>query len=221
MPKMNENPELELRLEKLVERKQKPLKWLPWVGLNYTQQKTHRLLIVGESHYYTNLVDDCANKDFTREIVDTGKEKLHQNIQEFLSQFINDGQIIWENIAFYNFVQESVKKKVRPSYLQYCGGIDSFNDLCRELLPTHCLFCGVSSAHILNEHLMESETNWRMQSHGKIDNCFPRTASFNSGDKKTKAIFIRHPSSYFSPEKWRNFIVQQWGYSAVNLLCSA
>ena len=87
------------------------LRYYPWVGKNYAQQKC-RILIVGESHYYgedctsndTNAID--SNHNFTRECFKNEDIQVYQKMEAILANNLLDYDWIGDNISFYNFFQK-------------------------------------------------------------------------------------------------------------------
>lgn len=94
------------------------LTWHPWVGSDYGKKK-HRLLIVGESHYVGERVEDkcldmvkcMTNPETTRSVIlrkplSNVKVRTFDNLHRCLLHGTNmDKVTFWKSIAFYNFVQ--------------------------------------------------------------------------------------------------------------------
>jgi len=147
-------------LSKLIELK--TLTWLPWIGENYAGSPSDKkILLIGESHYYK---ENESNHDgiplFTRGIIDRvinrRKTTDKKNWKLFISTIkllipgspISEEQEwkLWSNVAFYNFMQTSVKKNTRPSPKNFSNGWPPFFYLIKVINPSVCIFLGASAA---------------------------------------------------------------------------
>lgn len=204
-------------LNELIE--QNSIKWLPWIGSNYSNNST-RLLIVGESHYYDPVENGSHEKHqskmFTREVIEemaVGKDyyqtRIFQNLHlALLGHDDFDGEKIWSEVAFYNFVQRPMRSnKERPSYDDFLSGWNSFHQLITHIKPTCVLFIGLSAANSFNHFassadVIHSEVQWLE----KIGSAYARSCLIYCDGKKLPVYFIRHTSMYFSWRKWNKFL---------------
>lgn len=203
------------------------LRWLPWIGTNYNKA-TNKLLLVGESHYAQNKdgsVDQNCYNDFlndkqtTRVIINSlvNKENNWNLFKNTYTAILGKNEIdtksFWSNVSFYNFIQRpmNTRKLDGPSKKDYIDGWNVFFELLKTIKPTHCIFLGNSGANYLNTPLSEkkieiSEINL---SDEKIGRCWGKFAQIIYDDFPVKLTFIRHPSSYFSPNKWREYLMKR------------
>jgi hypothetical protein len=105
------------------------LKSFPRIGNSYIDQST-KVMIVGESHY----TDDpnktetlLRDRDWTREeVLDRGigkvyeGVKIYKNIHHVLARNDDfDTEELWENVVYYNFIQELMVHKSRPTHFLF------------------------------------------------------------------------------------------------------
>jgi len=204
------------------------LKWLPWVGKNYSNNK-RRLLIVGESHnidieneeeYDKEKKQAEGNENHTREVVNKlaiiRKEKkgrrYFDNTYRVLLNDNNFKALFWDQVCFYNFIQKPMdyrdkKNPQRPTNTEFYNSWNPFIDLIKILNPTDCIFTGVQASGSFTQamnalSIKYSDLHW----FDKIGRVPPRTASLNINENKIILSFIQHPSKYFSWEKWNSFL---------------
>lgn len=194
------------------------LKWDPYIGKNYFKNET-RILVIGESHYKKGVdIEKYENKNFTNHVVKVhaiqGKySKLFPNFHKALfGELEFDEQKLWDNLAFYNFVQRSMEtNKKRPTKNDFIEGWSTFFKIVEVLKPTHCLFIGLSASKTLriaaefkNIEILNFERC------PKIQNTFPRKFSMRiNNNKLINVIFIKHSSQYFSWSKWNDFLQKE------------
>ena len=126
---------------------------------------------------------------------------------------------LWKSIAFYNFVQRIMdyssfdsKKTEQPTITDFDEGWKVFVEVVKILKPTDCIFIGVSAAMPF-ERMMD-QLNIKHSdriAHDKIGNTNPISTSVEVDGHITNISFIRHSSSYFSPEEWHPFLEVQHG----------
>ena len=200
------------------------LKWLPFIGDEYLSSK-NKILIVGESHYQENNENSKQwnNKSsFTREIHSKiaiekkyNKTKIFYNLNRAL--FRNDDRIdtniLWNKLAFYNFVQCSMNtRKSRPNKQDFIDGWLTFFKLTAILKPESCLFIGVRASDFLETVIEKTDYELKsLQKLEKINNTYPRKATLiDPTGKEIKLLFIKHSSQFFSWNEWNNFMRNQY-----------
>lgn len=164
----------------------------PWKGRNYGNNNK-RLFILGESHYGDDKSDAtirytkqyCEGKfsarfwTITMQIV-SGKHNSELNRFEF-----------WNNVAFYNFIQEPVgdDARVRPTIKMWEKAQQPFKQVLDKLKPTHML--------VLGKELWENLPNEGKQGPLlKIPKCENRdTWIYPCKDGEVLATWVYHPSS--------------------------
>ncbi len=132
--------------------------FLPWVGSLYgTGYQNRRLMILGESHYNEwsgqrhtlsyNMTKECVLETINREEGSTFWKYIEQAI---LNEYRTDGwapsggKVLWEKLAFYNFVQKAVEGGPRkaPTWEQFQSSQAPFRAVLEELRPDLVWVCG-------------------------------------------------------------------------------
>lgn len=199
------------------------IKYLPWIG-NKALEKNERLLIIGESVYNLEKEDEkrkiaqirLEKNDFARVVafehgIENPKPKriFARNIERTLGTIFEntDGRIeFWESILFYELVQRPLENnKVRPTKTDYNIGAKVLTSIIQMTKPNKCVFLGTTWSKFagLKENL-ESIYSIEEKHYGKINGSIPKTIYIS--ELNTKIYFIKHPSSYFSPDLWKVFI---------------
>jgi len=198
------------------------LKWLPWVGSDYSKDENPKLLIIGETHYHNNSewsIGQHNKIDFTRLIVNEmgiqkliyGKIKMFTNLHKVIfnnSPF--ESSKFWNFVSFYNLVQRPmVTINNRPNHKDFSYSWPIFFELIKVLKPRVCLLIGVTSSHTLSEAIEKStfrktDAKWEE----KISNVEPIIISLvdDMDNYEVRLIFIRHASRGFSWSKWHQFL---------------
>ena len=200
------------------------LKYLPWVGKNALHQK-EKIMIIGESVYNWGKNKDeielakkkLEKNDFARIVVyehgienPITKRKFARNIErtiskEFYSQ--SEHQKFWEKILFHEYVQRPLKNiKERPTNDDYFTGAKVLTSLLKILHPSKCVFLGTTWSKYMNvknsiEHYFSIE---EVHFQSKINNTYPNILVIK--ELNIKIYFIKHPSSFYTPELWKDFI---------------
>lgn len=209
------------------------LKWLPWVGENYpslsTSQKT---LIIGESHYYEpDEGEQSYNKHqdntYTRKVIKdvaigreyrtypNGAAKIFPNFHRTI--FANDtfdSSILWENVCFYNFIQDPMNTKLgRPKEADYKKGWATFSEVLNILQPSTCLFLGNSCASFLPQNFTHDTTiKHALSDDGWLNRTASRKAMLQlASGQDVKLKFIKHPSRFYSWKQWNGHLKEKHG----------
>ena len=140
----------------------KQVQFHPWVGSNY-ENMPRKILLLGDSHH-----GDEPGNDITQYVV----QRFYQH-QLKQKQFFNG--IIWtlygnksdledkyNNIAFYNYVQELVSgPRVRPPHDDYIAAQEPFVEVLEKLHPDMV----ISFGYTLRWYLQKLTTdNWKVHS---------------------------------------------------------
>lgn len=177
------------------------LQWYPFIGNEYFSI-SKKILVIGESHYgdvegsydseeYKIKVQEWKDPESTRKCVieeryqEYWRNKTYKNISTLLSgKEYNPPEGVWNNIAYYNLVQELLPNRAhRPTYDQFLGGIQILPDIISLLQPELCILIGVSSRNAFKNsfHIYtELET--------KIRNSYP----FNIEIKSVPCLALPH-----------------------------
>lgn len=202
------------------------LKWLPWVGKDFSNlPEKRKLLVVAESHYdwhEEGSLEDLEYPEFTRWFIEghtisapNNPTKVIRNTERalFYDNPTNEQKIgFWQSVSYYNIVQRAMESiNERPNDLDYSIGWDTFFKVINILQPDYVLFCGVeASNHTYHFNQAFKDNNFTsdgIQWLDMIGNTYSRIAELNLNDNyNPKLVFIKHPSKYFSWENWAEFI---------------
>lgn len=212
------------------------LKWLPWVGNDYsTIINGNKLLIVGESYYLPSedkpWHNDYKDKNFTRNFVkkqlnnpNNDMEKILLNIQKTI--FIDEPSIaqkekFWNSLSHYNFIQRALpssSNEDRPLESDYILGWENFFSVIDTLKPDLCLFCGKSFV-TFNGAMLESMRKMsyhheKFENEFKVDTLKGVRVLLEKSNKSINTLHIPHPTSYrppYNPSAWREYIDTHFG----------
>jgi hypothetical protein len=173
----------------------------PWVGQEYRVGfHGRRFLILGESHYDTWNGPDGPTKhtldtDFTIECVaEVIERKPGAEFWKYLEQillneeredgWVKEGNVVWPQVVFYNFVQVPVDGKPgdRPLKEHFDQSCAPFLRLIEELCPERILGCGKQPWDCMPPTSGENPA-------GSCIDAYP----LHGGDKAWR-LAIKHPS---------------------------
>lgn len=178
----------------------------PWIGIHYEKPTLFRYktLILGESNYTTpenfgpDLVNGCVRNDIGDDIPREPKfARFSTKIRHviFGSDTKIDREEFWNNVAFYNFVQDRVsdKSKVSPTDQMWLDSVEPFAEVIVKLMPERILVLGKGNWSNLLKHFKYTKADG------------PKINLFVDG-YNVLAGYIDHPSSGrgFSYEKWQH-----------------
>jgi hypothetical protein len=127
----------------------------------------------------------------------------------------NNNIDFWENVSFYNFIQRNMNKNKnineRPNKADFIAGWDSFFKVIEILNPNYCLFFGNSAADYFNESAIKNNKNLNpIVRSEKVGRSYLKHGGIEITENKlVELYFIKHPSSYFSKEKWTAALTKQ------------
>ena len=196
------------------------LPWLPWVGKRFSQTDK-KTMILGESTYNW----DPGNEEVAKRISKSDHLRIiHQNhalnynrssgfvrniekaIFYMKAPTVLEKKLLWSSVVYHNLVLRAMRIiDDRPKYNDYLTGWKVFIDMSTLINIEQCIVYGLERNKIdsLIETLKAGQIfyNYRKLK-VKIGKSYPRIVDIHLEDKQVKLIFIRHPSSYFSWEKW-------------------
>ncbi len=200
------------------------LRWMPWVGVTFTQTPI-RTMILGESTYnweqengsdYEKVENRINKSDHLRILHQnhalnyTRNSSFVRNIERaiFLKKnpLLEQKQWLWSSVVYHNLVQRHMPTIAdRPKYSDYITGWMTFVELAKLMELDQCIVYGLeynklcSLADVLNDSNVYFT---HIKAKNKVGRSYPRIVNIKLNSKTVKLIFIRHPSSYFSWEKW-------------------
>jgi hypothetical protein len=202
------------------------LTWVPWVGKNYANlPESRKVLIVAESHY-TNEQDAekmtltveqiMGDKSYTRAVVSESlinaewtTRTLSTMHQLFYSP--NDRDAFWNDVAYFNLIQRPMWYRdgnpERPAWQDFWAGWEAFLKVVEILKPDHILFIGVEAANHFNGFMAHhGRDHLSIQWAEKVGSAYARTASLSVDEKQIPLHFIKHCGSYFSTDRWSDYL---------------
>ena len=200
------------------------LTWEPHIGKNYNKLgKEDRLLIVGESHYLAQNdqgIEEANNSNFTQITIGNfgynSKNRFFTNIRKIvLGQKADNPSLLWDNCAFYNFIQRPMKDaKERPTKQDFIEGWNVFFELVKELQPSLVLFAGSTAANVLHDNkstLMSADRNFeRVKWIYKIGRNYMKQVDFNfNGSESLQVVCTLHPSKCPNTKSWHDYFIKQ------------
>ena len=194
------------------------LKWLPFVGENYTEQE-NKTIFIGESHYYNPKKEDeralAFEEIFTRLIVRDGgllelsySSELYKNINRIYSNI--EKKSLWNKVSYFNFIQRPMNTIAeKPNKKDFLEGWSSFLEAIKVLKPDNCIFWGNSAAEYFNKFCQnEKIEHLKIERLEKINGAYFKTSELTLSNKVIKLYFLKHPAKYFSVDKWRNKLIE-------------
>lgn len=178
----------------------------PWVGEYYENPRhvLHKTLILGESNFTepskfnSGLVQECVRDDMStdrsRERDTTGFCRFSTKIRRIIfgSKESVGPAGLWQDVAFYNFVQTLVggAARMRPTQEMWDESVPAFVEIVTALKPTKILVLGKANWNNLLAHV-EHEAVESYKCLLKI------------GSDRVAAGYVNHPSSSLSYSKWQ------------------
>lgn len=202
--------------------------WLPWIGKEYSKQKI-KLLLVGESHYAAkkgmkkseqickvDAVAECY--EYTRDVVfeckicrDWSNTTLDNINWTLVGKNNFDGALIWDKIAFYNFVQRPMKTlEERPIGEDFANGWRNFIDVVKIIKPTICIFIGNSAANFFDESMATLNIRHTDVVLSKfLNGAWAKYSELFVNDLFIPIHSIRHPARFFSWRSWNEYLFEK------------
>lgn len=160
----------------------KSVHFKPWVGDNYNSPSLNsiKIMILGESHYG---VEDANNHNLTIECVQNFQTITHKKNRFFdmvctgLLGYSNFGSVkedervsFWNDVIFYNFIQEYVNDGPRGKRTkkQWNDGVTPFLEVLNEYKPDLVIAFGFGVANNLPEAPLIKYSNQEFRKY-KID----------------------------------------------------
>jgi hypothetical protein len=176
----------------------------PWIGEHFEKPVNfpYKTLILGESNYTVegkfdrSLVQECVKDDIStgagRDT--TGFCRFSTKIRRII--FGRDERVgasgLWQDVAFYNFVQSLVggNARIRPTQEMWQQSVPAFVEIVSILRPTRILVLGKANWNNLLSHVA-SEKKDEFISILKV------------GTNHVTAGYVNHPSSSLSYSRWQ------------------
>lgn len=193
------------------------LKWLPWVGHNFSKTG---MLLLGESFYEDGhgwLNDKLATRNFV----------CNQGLSSFNPEFSNrrffhviektvlkqkdtdfkERENLWTSSAFFNLVQRILpNRKIRPQDTDYDIGWKTALNVAEILRPKICIKLGIDGIGRLGYQMANENPGWTFDKDEFYKK--PYVINLSKDNYQLKIIFINHPtgSRGFNYEHWADII---------------
>jgi hypothetical protein len=190
---------------------------IPWVGPTF-RSSTRRVLLLGESHYVSNLAEDSPT--LTCDIlgaVRNGERHLgfYTKAADLVGNIATPAQsaklaAFWDGVAFFNYVPVVVGQtsETEPTAAMWEQGHARFLALLADLAPTHVLSLGQRQWNHIH-----FPPGWSsVKAPGGSD---PEVRRWTAPDGRgVTATWVNHPSSRgFSVAKWRDRVAALLAYT--------
>jgi hypothetical protein len=194
------------------------LKWIPWIGRNYTKT---RFLILGESYYDNKDESDWIHEQDAPRIYINNQGlrssefprsnflRNTENTVLFQDQTTEDEQDnFWTSVAYFNLVQRLLPSNDdRPTDSDYDLGWQTVLEVAKLINPEIILRLGQGDkGGRLANYLNHNDTGWERN----VDDFYtePRIINLKRPELHLKIIFINHPSGSrgFDYVKWAEII---------------
>lgn len=202
------------------------LTWVPWVGKNYANlPQGRKVLIVAESHYTNeqdpdkaplSIAESVGDKSYTRAVVSeslVGAEWSTRTLSTMHQLFYSptDREVFWGDVAFFNLIQRPMWYRdgnpERPTWEDFWAGWKAFLKVIEILKPDHVLFIGVEAANHFNGFMSHhGHDHVAVDWPEKVGSAYARTASLLVGGTQIPLHFIKHCGSYFSTDRWSDYL---------------
>ncbi len=130
------------------------IRFKPWVGANYAHKNRFglRVLVLGESHYGPDLVPTSGlTCEIVRRLGQVERNRFFTKVAKVLLGLDKATDIsdearaqVWEDVAFYNYVQSIVgnSARVRPSKEMWDAASTPFREVLDRVTPDVLLVLG-------------------------------------------------------------------------------
>ena len=137
------------------------IQFQPWIGECYHEANLYglRILLLGESHYGKGDEDSSFTKRVVRKWGQDNRHRFFTTIAKFILDQGKDGNLstekkreFWENVAFYNYVQEIVAEEAReerPTPGMWKRSEKAYYQVLQELKPDLVVVLGKQLARNL------------------------------------------------------------------------
>jgi hypothetical protein len=114
-----------------------------------------------------------------------------------------DPKVFWNSVAFYNFIQEAIKKNKRPTSQMYQAAEQPFLEVLEWLDPCPRLIAVFSAKAWENMPCCGRDTKAIIYG-GRTVACY----EYGEGNNRSLAPKLRHPSRGFSPQQWHPILLK-------------
>jgi len=200
----------------------KNMSWLPWVGSKYREAEC-RTIILGESVYDYGEGDDLVRDRILKKDSLRRRQMTHGILAKFKSRYLRNFEravflkkhpaeeertLLWSQVIYHNLVSRLLPSvKHRPKLEDYIAGWRVFFDLVKIVKARRCIVYGLEPLKI--EALLAAlplDVVVERKRFPAIGRNKPLALSLRLDGHQVNLLFMRHPSAYFSWEKWGTFL---------------
>ena len=196
----------------------------PWIGKDYQSGGIFgkKILILGEAHICGEACDECGKvavagecADFTSknciEVLLSGKTApWTPTLRKFERSLVNhetdleESKRIWNSVSFYNYVQKAHDaSRNRSKLVDFRKSEEAFFEVIDELRPDIILVWGVTRMY----DNMPGGERWEGGDDLVIDGYNVKNGYYRlSNGKKSKILWVYHPSTGYSWDWWHKVI---------------
>lgn len=193
----------------------------PWVGEMFDSGGIFgkKILALGEAHIcggcdrcgisFATQCDDMQTPNIVRSYIENYRGRWCATFRKFERALSGhettdeESRKIWESIAFYNYIQVAMPEaRMSPSDESWTISEEPFFEVLDALSPDLIVVWGTTRMY---DNM--PERNWRAPAPIVKDDISIRTGFYATGSgKDIRTIWIKHPSSAFSWDKWHEAI---------------
>jgi len=167
----------------------------PWIGESYENPRFKcRLLLLGESHYGTpeNQIESFTQDLTSKYVARTWSHRFWTDLSQTVlgmhhTEFARSE--FWNDVAFYNYVQQIVTDGKTPTDANRIGAGSAFAEILERLQPNLVIACGQR----LKSWLPDNYRTGEQYASGSIS-IESRYYALSNGDA-AELVPINHPSS--------------------------
>lgn len=188
-----------------------PLTFLPFVGTSYGKSNIFgkKIMVLGDCHYGSkptpNVTNDIINSYLNLNIEREGWMNTYKKFERSLvnkETSLEDSQIIWDSLLFYNYVQKLISgPREAPTKEQYAESADAFIKVLEQYEPDVLIVWG----RRLWSNLPHS--NWEESGDVSVDNHIVNNGFYYlKNGHKVKVFGVDHPSSNYDWASWNKVV---------------
>ena len=193
------------------------LKWLPWVGSRY-QESACKTIILGESIYLYDgepsrqrILDknSLRSRHINHGILAKFKSRYLRNFERAVFKKnrpnLRERTDLWTGVIYHNLVPRLLESlKERPTHNDYTQGWSEFLQITKVVQAQRCIVYGLESRKIraLLELLAVQHIEFRRSRLPAVGKNRPLLLTIQLETQPFEMLFIRHPSAFFTWDKW-------------------
>jgi len=192
--------------------------WLPWVGSKYRESEC-RTIILGESVYDYGNGDESVRDRIIKKDSLRRRHMTHGILAKFKSPYLRNFEravflnkrpsreersLLWSKVIYHNLVSRLLPSvKHRPKLEDYVAGWQVFLDLVKIVEAKRCIVYGLEPLKIQALlAVLPPDVVLERKRFPIIGRNEPFALTLRIDGHQINFLFMRHPSAYFSWNKW-------------------